>query len=107
MLQADFLNTITNVLGLSVKQREVISKDRYYTISTIIHWKYDNIRECCTTKSKLTTTSGEYFYGDLKIKCLQSLSWWATDLTLLGKYIVLANFDTTMMVDFIDEATLD
>ena len=45
MSQADFLNTIINVLGLSVKQHEVLSDGRYEKISTIIHWKYDNIRE--------------------------------------------------------------
>ena len=45
MSQADFLNTITNVLGISVKQSEVSSDDVYYTISTIIQWNYDEIRE--------------------------------------------------------------
>ena len=64
--QTDFLNTITNVLGLSVKQRELLSYDRYDTISTIIHWKCDEIHEWCTNKSKLTTTIGGASYGDLK-----------------------------------------
>ena len=45
MSQAYFLNTITNVLGISVKQREVLFNDGYDTISTIIYWKYENIRE--------------------------------------------------------------
>ena len=45
MAQADLLNTITNVLGLSVKKREVLSNDVYGTISTIIYWKYNKIRE--------------------------------------------------------------
>ena len=35
------------------------------------------------------------------------MSWWATDLTLRGKQIVLADFDTTMMAYFIDEAKLE
>ena len=66
MAQADFLNTITNVLGLSVKQREVLSNYRYDTISNIIHCNYDKIREWCTTKSKLTTTKGGASYRDQK-----------------------------------------
>ena len=107
MSQADFLNTITNVLVLSFNQHEVLSDDRYDTISAIIHWKYDNIREWCTTKSKLTTTRGGDSYGDRKIKCLQALSWWATDLTLRGKQIFLAEFDATMMIYCIDEEKLD
>ena len=72
MSQVDLLNTITRVLGLSIKQREVLSDDGCETISTIIHLKYDEIREWCTTKSKFTTTRGEASYGDQKIKCLQA-----------------------------------
>ena len=59
--KADLLNTITNVLGLSVKQREVSSSDTYDTISTIINWKFDKIREWFTTKFKLKTTRGGPF----------------------------------------------
>ena len=107
MTQADFFDTITNVLGLSVKQREMLSDDWYDTISTIIHWKYYNIREWFTTKSKLKTTRGGASCGYLKIECLRALPWWVTDLALRGKQIILAEFDVTMMADFIDEAKLD
>ena len=85
MSQADFLNTITNILGLTVKQGEMLSDDGYDTISTIIHCNYSDICEWCTTNSKLTTTRGGYSYGDRKIKCLQALAWWATNLTLRGE----------------------
>ena len=97
MAQADFLNTITNVLVLSLNQRGVLSDDAYDMISTIINFDYENIREWCTTKSKLKTTRGRYYYGDLKINCLQALAWWAIYLTLRGKHIFLAEFDSTMM----------
>ena len=70
MSQAHLFNTITNVLGLSVKQREVLSDDGYETMSTIIHWKYDEIREWCTTKSKLKTTRGGASYGYQKNQVL-------------------------------------
>ena len=65
MVQADLLKTITNILSLSVNQREVLSDEGYDTISTIAHWKYDDILEWYTTKSKLTTTRGGASYGDL------------------------------------------
>ena len=45
MAQAGLLNKITNILGLSVNQREVLSDDIYDIISTIIHWKYEDICE--------------------------------------------------------------
>ena len=107
MAQADLLNTITNVLGISVKQREVLSDDGYDTISTIIHWKYYKIREWYRIKFKFTAIRGGDSYGDQKINCLQALSWWATDLTLRGKQIVSDDFDTTMVAYCIDEAKLD
>ena len=107
MSQADFINRITNILGLSVKQREVLSDDRCDTVSTIINWKYDEIHDWCTTKSKLTTTRGGASYGEEKIKCLQTLAWWATNLKFRGKQIVLADFDVNIMADCIYEAKLD
>ena len=73
MAQTYFLNKITNVLGLSVKQREVIYDDKYYIISTMINWKYDKICELCTTMYKLTTAIGGAYYGDIQINCLQAL----------------------------------
>ena len=66
--QADSLNITANVLVISVNKLEVLSNDGYYTISTTIHWRYDEIREWRTTKSKLTTTKGGASYGDQKIK---------------------------------------
>ena len=95
--QAYFLNKITNVLGLSVKQCEVLYNDGYYSIYTIIHWKYDKIREWFTTKYNFTTTRGGASYGDLKIKCLQALAWWANDLILRVKQMVLSEFEANIM----------
>ena len=42
-----------------------------------------------------------------KIKYLQVLAWWDTNLTLRGKQIVSAYFDVTMMTDCINEAKLE
>ena len=107
MAQVYLLNTPTNVLGLSVKQYQVLSDDAYEKRSTIKHWTYDTIREWFTTKSNLTTTRGGDFYGDQKINCLQALAWWATDLTFRGKQTVLDDFDDTMMADCIYEANFE
>ena len=107
MAQAYLLNKITNVLSLLIKQREMLSNDGYDTISTIIHWNYDEICEWCTINYKLKTTRVGASYGDQKIYCLQALSWWATDLNLRGKQIVISDFDVTMMSNCIDEANLD
>ena len=105
--QADLINRINNVLGLLVKQHELLSDDGYDTIFTIIHWKYNTIREWCTTNPKLKTTRGGASHGEQKINCIQALAWWATDFTLRGKHIDLADFDATMMSDFIDEAKFE
>ena len=85
----------------------MLSDDGYDTISNIIHWKYNNIREWCPNRSNFSTTRGGDPYGDTEIKCIQALEWWATDLTFRGEYINLSDFDATMMVDCIYEAKLD
>ena len=46
-------------------------------------------------------------YGDRKIKCLQALAWWVTDLTLQGKIIDLNKFKTDILADAIEESRLD
>ena len=46
-------------------------------------------------------------YGYRKIKCLQALSWWATDLTLRGKIIDLNHFKTDILADDIDESCIN
>ena len=107
MAQADLINRINNVLELLVKPCDLLSDDGYDKIFTIIHWKYNNIREWCNTKPKLKTTGGGASYGEQKIKCIQALAWWATDFTLRGKKIDIADFDATMMSDFIDEEKLN
>ena len=66
MAQEDLLNTVTNVLGLSISQREVLCDDGYDTTSTIIYWEYNEIRECCTNKYKFTTTRGGATYREKK-----------------------------------------
>ena len=107
LAQAYLFNTITNFLGLSFKQREVLSDDRYDTISTIMHWKYDDIREWCTPKSKLKTTRVGDSHGERKFNCIQVLEWWDTNLTLRVKHIDIFDFDATTMADCIGESNLD
>ena len=60
--QIDFLNTVINFLGLLVRKCDVLYNDGYGTISNIIHWKYNMVREWFTTKSKLSTTIVEAPY---------------------------------------------
>ena len=107
MAQTDFLNTVINLLVLLVRKCDVLSNDGYDTISHIIHWKYNMVREWFTTKSKLSTTIVGAPYWDIKIKFIKSLELWATDLTLRGEYIDLPNLNAIMMADFIDEEKLD
>ena len=107
MAKEDVLNKNANVLGISVKQCEVLSNDGYDTMSTIIHCKFDKIREFCTTRSKLKAPRVRTYDGYQKTNCLQALAWWATNLTLRGKHIVLSDFDTTMTSACIYETKLD
>ena len=105
--QEYYLNKITNVLGLSVKQLEVLYNNGPNKFFTIIHWKYEKIWDWCQTKYKLKITRGGIPFGDQNIKCVHELTWWDTNLTLSEKQIELYDFNATTMAECIDEAKFD
>ena len=74
--------------------------DGYYSQESVLYWEFSDIKEWCQLKSKIPASRGGVYYGDRKIKYLQALAWWMTDLTLRGKIIDLNNFKT----DIIDDA---
>ena len=77
-----FTRALQNTLGLSNTQMRVLSEDGYGTTYTILYWKFTDIRDWCQLKAKLPVSCGGLYSGDRKIKCLQSLACWMTDLTL-------------------------
>ena len=46
-------------------------------------------------------------FRERKIKFLQELAWWVTELTLWGKSIELDNFNSDILSDTIEESQLN
>ena len=46
-------------------------------------------------------------FRERKIKFLQELAWWVTELTLWGKSIELDNFNSDIMSDTIEEYQIE
>ena len=80
--------------------------DGYGSQDSVLYWKFTDIKEWCQLKANIPASCDGVSYGDRKIKCLQKLAWWVTDLTLRGKIIDLSNFKTDILADAIEEYRL-
>ena len=79
----------------------------YDSHKSVIYWDITYIKEWYQLKAKIPVSRGGISYGDRKIKCLQSLSWWVADLTLRGKIINLKKFKNNILVDEIEDPRID
>ena len=59
----------------------------------MMYWNFSDIREWCELKFNISISRGGLPIGDIKIKCLQVLDWWETDLNIRVKDIDLDNLN--------------
>ena len=57
--------------------------------------------------NQIPASRGGVSDGYRKIKCLQALAWWVTDLMLWDKIIDLNKFKTDILAEDIEESRLD
>ena len=107
VLVSIFMGTLQGILGFTSTQVQVLVDDGYDSQESVIYWKFIDIKEWCQLKARIPASCSGVYYGDSKIKCLQALAWWVTDLTLRGKIIDLNNFKTGILADAIEESRLD
>ena len=81
-------------------------EDRYDTQEALLYWKFIDIKEWCQLKYKMILSRGGKSFRDRKIKCLQALAWWATNMILQGKKIDLNHFKSDVMYEAIEEFRL-
>ena len=81
--------------------------DGYDSQESVIYWEFIDIKEWFQIKAKIPTSRGEVSYGDRKIKLLQALAWWVTDLTLWGKITDINNLKTDIIADSIEDSRFD
>ena len=107
VLVSIFAGTLQDILGFTSTQVRVLMDDGYDGQESVLYWKLTYIKEWCQLKAKISVSHGGVFYGDRKIKCLQALVWWVTDLTLRDKIIDINNVKTDILAGAIDEYQLD
>ena len=99
--------TLQGIIGFNSTQVQVLVDNGYDIQESFLYWKLTYIKEWCQIKSNIPASRGGVSYGDRKVKCLQALAWWVTDLTLQGKIIDLNNFKTDIIADEIEESRID
>ena len=74
---------MTNFYLFSEQQYECLKEQGGYgTLADLNQWQYKDIKDWCTAISARPATRGGRTFGDLKIKQLQGIAWWATDCIL-------------------------
>ena len=96
-----FTGTLQGILGFTSTPVRVLVDDGYDSQESVLYWKFIDIIEWGHIKSRIPASCSGLSYGDKKIKCLQSLAWWVTYLTLRGKIIDINNFKTDILTDAI------
>ena len=89
----DWVSAIKQVFNFTRDQSGTLILDGYDNAQSVIHWKFDNVRNWDIDKAKLAATRGRCSYGDMRIKCLQGLICWITYMMMLGNPVVLVDFD--------------
>ena len=102
-----FTGTLQGILGFTITQVRVFVGNGYDSQESVIYWKIIDIKEWCQLKSNISTSHGGMSYGERKIKCLQALAWWLTDLALRGKIIDINNFKANILAGAIEEFRID
>ena len=106
--QTDFGNVLRNICAFTQRQVDVLINDGYNTADALYNWKFNDIREWCELKSKISAARGGASYGDRKIKCLQAMAWWITDRELRGiPFNIVLDFSIVELQDAIEEARLE
>lgn len=106
--QQDFIVLLTGVMGFTDCQRTVLIGDGYDTARSLVHWKFNEIRDWCDSMGKLSTQRGGVNYGDRRIRNLQALAWWCTDRYLHGLDMdIVAHFDADALEESTEESKLD
>ena len=74
---------------------------------TILHWRFTKIREWFQLKAKIYMICYDIYFEDRKIKHIQALYWWVTDLTLRGKNVDLNHFKRDVLSDVSEESGIN
>ena len=97
-IPATFLNLLTDVLRFGDRQANTLITEGYDSIQELRFWDYDDITTWTANKGKLAVNRGGCVYGDPRVKSLQALAFYATDMHRRGLPLNMAAFtDATLL----------
>ena len=99
-----FTGTLQDILGFANTQVWILADNGYGSQELVLYWIFTNIKEWRQLKYKTPESHSGVSYVDRKIKWLQALAWWVTDLTVQDKIIDLNNFKTDIFAYAIEDS---
>ena len=88
------------VFNLMRNQASKVIDEGYDSLPEFIYWSHEDVKVYCTGKTKLPLTRGGYSFGDHKIKNIQVLTCWATDLHKRGIALIPRSFIPGILVEY-------
>ena len=102
-----FTGTRQGIIGFTNTQVLVLVEDRYDSQESVLYWKLTDIKYWFQLKAKISASRGEVSHVDRRIKFLQEMAWWVTNLTPQSKIIDLNSFKNDILDDAIEDTWLD
>ena len=102
-----FNGTLQGIINFTNTQVQVLVDSGYDIQYLVLYWKFTDIKDWYQLKPRIPANSGGIYDGDRKIKGLQALDWWVTNLTLQCKNIDLNRFKTETLAYAIEESWID
>ena len=81
-------------------QATKVIDEGYDSLTEFIYWYHEDVKAWCTGKTKLSPTRGGCSFGDPKIKNIQALAYWATDLHKRGVAFIPRTFTPDILVEY-------
>ena len=102
-----FRAILTDVLRFGDNQATTLIEEGYDSLSELRFWDYGDISSWAANKGKLTLVRGGCNYGDPRVKGLQALAFYATDMHRRGLPLSLVNFNDVLLLKYKEMVRVD
>ena len=102
-----FRDVLTTVLRFGDVQANTLIDEGYDALLELRFWGYDDISTWAANKGKITLVRGGCTYGDPRVKGLQALAFYATDMHRRGLPLSLINFNDAMLLKYKEMVRVD
>jgi hypothetical protein len=102
-----FRDVLTTVLRFGDNQADTLITEGYDSLHELRFWGYEDIATWAANKGKITLLRGGCSYGDPRVKGLQALAFYATDMHRRGLPLSLINFNDEMLLKYKEMVRVD